>query len=77
MNEALKHTLACQRLVERDEIDCARAYCAAQGVVPPPAVAGDAHPNGAALCDYGWWVKRLKLRRARKGRAGGRRGAAG
>ncbi|GJI94063.1 hypothetical protein RugamoR57_07810 [Duganella caerulea] len=66
MNKAFRHMLICQELLERESPSAARAYCLRQGIEPPHA--GSHDPSAAAdkLGDYGWWVKRLKRRRARE-----------
>ncbi len=70
MNDALKHSSACWRLIDQGRFDEALAYCVQQRIEPPPrAVLEQRERTQAAslLGDYGWWAKRLKLRAAREG----------
>ncbi|MYM76007.1 hypothetical protein GTP56_27975 [Duganella sp. FT134W] len=75
MNEALLHVLACERLLDREPVAVALAYCARQRILPPRVpqdIIDDAEHHratlAAKLCDYGWWIKQLKLRNARERR---------
>lgn len=72
VNEALRHTLICEELLEREPIETVWAYCMAQHIVPPCSAKGNLTRSkqyrgeiAEKLCDYGWWIKRLKLRNAR------------
>lgn len=72
VNEALRHALICEDLLEREAIEAVWAYCVAQHIVPPCSTKRDftgstQHSGEVAekLCDCGWWIKRLKLRNAR------------
>ncbi|WP_147373791.1 hypothetical protein [Massilia cavernae] len=74
MNEALKHSNACRELLDDERLADAIAYCSAQRVEPPQcsltadSVNADRLRNLAKnmLSDYGWWLKRLKIRAARE-----------
>lgn len=57
--------LICHELLERESLSAAQAYCLRQGVEPPPVSRNDQHLATDTLGDYGWWVKRLKMRKAR------------
>lgn len=71
---ALKHSNVCRELLDDNRLADALAYCAAQGVEPPQCslTADSANADRLRaiaknmLSDYGWWVKRLKIRAARE-----------
>lgn len=76
MNLAQIHSAVCHDLLNEGELADAIRYCVAQGIEPPvPPCAKDAPGYERcvalakeALCDYGWWEKRLKVRNARRRR---------
>ena len=74
MDEALQHSNRCRELLGGGLLTDALAYCSAQRVEPPHDLA---KPDSASaidaqdfvtqmLGDYGWWVKRLKIRAVRE-----------
>ena len=73
VDEALRHALICEELLEREPIEVVWAYCVAQHVLPPCNITireftrrkQEQAESAEKLCDYGWWIKRLKLRNAR------------
>ena len=74
LDEALQHSNRCRELLADALPADAIAYCAAQRVQPPQYVPDDNQVAAAELqelatrmlADYGWWVKKLKLRAARE-----------
>lgn len=76
MNEALRHALTCQQLLENEPLSACQVYCARQRIVPPltaqPGSGRDSKAQSqqaaAKMSDYGWWFKQLKLRDARERR---------
>ena len=73
-DEALQHSSKCQELLDSGMPSDAIAYCAAQRVRPPYYVPDDNRVAAEELqalttrmlADYGWWVKKLKLRAVRE-----------
>ena len=73
MEEAVIHSGACHDLVDREGLAAALAYCKRQGIEPPQCSLASKSPHevaaqataAALVSDYGWWVKRLKLKAAR------------
>lgn len=69
-DEALKHSSACIALLDAGNLKDAQAYCASQSIDPPQcsltADSANAHNLRAKamnhLADYGWWLKRLKIK---------------
>lgn len=64
MNKAFLHVLICHELLERESLSAAQAYCLRQGIEPPVS-SNDQSLAADKLGDYGWWLKRLKMRKAR------------
>jgi len=60
-------------LLDYGELGDAVRYCISQGIEPPFPLCSKVDPEyarceeiaKATLSDYGWWEKRLKIRRAR------------
>lgn len=68
MDDALEHSNKCRELLAEGQLADAIAYCSAQRVEPPHVQLDVGAPDHVAdtLCDYGWWVKRLKMRTVRE-----------
>ncbi len=74
MDEALQHSNRCRELLGDGLLADALAYCSVQRVEPPHDLARPEALNGhdahdfvtQMLGDYGWWVKRLKIRAVRE-----------
>lgn len=72
-DEALKHSSACIALLDAGNLKDALAYCASQSIDPPQCslTADSANAQNLRikamnhLADYGWWLKRLKIKAAR------------
>lgn len=71
--EALMHSSTCQKILEHDSLRTALAYCIAQKIEPPRcSLTADSESSEVMrdramrmLSDYGWWMKRLRLKAAR------------
>ncbi len=69
-DDALKHSSACIALLDGGNLKDALAYCASQRIDPPQCSLTAVSANAEnlrlkamnQLADYGWWLKRLKVR---------------
>ena len=72
VDEALRHVFVCQEMLDGEPLEAVQAYCRSQHILPPVVIAKD-HADSSVLQeeaanklrDYGWWIKRIKLRDAR------------
>jgi hypothetical protein len=71
---ALKHATVCSNLLDENRVAEVIAYCMAQHVEPPSCLRyfEMAHQKECMevarvmIADYGWWIKRLKIRAVRQ-----------
>jgi len=67
--QAMRHSSACLALLNEGRLKEVLRYCSLQHVEPPQCMAAavQAHQeqdfcaHSEQLCDYGWWLKRLRI----------------